>query len=392
MFQDSHFETAFRRELDEVMQIASGPKNKVGHHEIARLLAQKWQALGFQTTWSENRASFTAERVSKNTRALPFKLLLVGHLDTVYDEAPAIQIMNPTNRAQGIYGPALRAHGIADAKAGLISMLHLVREMDKQNEGSLIHWKIFVAADEESSSHRSRPHLLRFSSDTDLALVFEPGWYDPASGRENIPTHIGGNLIVKLEAASSSIHPAVADDGGVGTLDHLLQIARAVSELRGSGISVNIFQASTLSAPNLTPSKAKLGLAIRYANRDKLRKIERAISRVWKRLPLLDLDLRMTLEHRWQPLRVTSPALVRLIYQAYLTQGLPQPQPQTSLAKSDAYFLAQAGVQVIDGLGPLGGDLHSPTEHILLGSAKTRLKTQCSLLLQILANRRRTKF
>jgi glutamate carboxypeptidase len=48
---------------------------------------------------------------------------------------------------------------------------------------------------------------------------------------------------------------------------------------------------------------------------------------------------------------------------------------------SDANLTAEAGVPTIDGLGPAGGDSHTPQEHLLLDSIVPRTTLLAGLLL-----------
>ena len=49
---------------------------------------------------------------------------------------------------------------------------------------------------------------------------------------------------------------------------------------------------------------------------------------------------------------------------------------------SDANTLAGLGVPVLDGLGPVGGDLHRPDEFILAASLPLRARLAAALLAQ----------
>ncbi|MGZ8804617.1 MAG: M20/M25/M40 family metallo-hydrolase [Microbacterium sp.] len=52
---------------------------------------------------------------------------------------------------------------------------------------------------------------------------------------------------------------------------------------------------------------------------------------------------------------------------------------------SDANFVAAAGVPVLDGLGPIGGDDHSPTEWLDLQSVPERVALLAGLIVRVAA-------
>jgi glutamate carboxypeptidase len=54
--------------------------------------------------------------------------------------------------------------------------------------------------------------------------------------------------------------------------------------------------------------------------------------------------------------------------------------PEWRQGVSDANIIAQAGIPVIDGLGPMGGNDHSPEEYIIKQSLKDRARLFAHIL------------
>jgi len=76
----------------------------------------------------------------------------------------------------------------------------------------------------------------------------------------------------------------------------------------------------------------------------------------------------------WNPLEISTPQVRALVRRSSRDEKLGVLHPTSSLFRSGAYFLAQAGIPTIDGMGPIGGDYHSSKEWLALGSCHERLR------------------
>ncbi len=172
--------------LEKVVNIDSGTYNLAGVKEVGRYFQQEFEALGFKTRWvpmpdSMHRAGhLLAERVAP--RATGRRLLLVGHLDTVFEGSG-----HRFNRD----GDTIRGAGIMDMKGGDIVVLFALKALKGAGmlEGATI--RVFLTGDEESPgapTDVSRRELVEAGRQSDIALAFEPDTVKILVGKRGLST------------------------------------------------------------------------------------------------------------------------------------------------------------------------------------------------------------
>lgn len=159
--------------LEETVNINSGTMNHPGVRAVGRALAPHFEELGFAVNWIDmppevNRAGHLfAERTGERGR----KLLLIGHLDTVFEEnSPFQRFEREGNTA---YGP-----GVEDMKGGNLVILFALKALHAVGalEGTSI--TVALTGDEESPGHPldiGRRDLIEAGIEADVALGFEGG-------------------------------------------------------------------------------------------------------------------------------------------------------------------------------------------------------------------------
>ena len=111
--------------LERLVNINSGTHNFAGVRAVADALAPEFQKLGFTTRWSDgaswNRAGhLVAEWKGDGTGR---KLLLIGHLDTVFERD------SPFQTFERVGTDSARGPGIADMKGGNVVMLMALKAL-----------------------------------------------------------------------------------------------------------------------------------------------------------------------------------------------------------------------------------------------------------------------
>jgi glutamate carboxypeptidase len=155
--------------LEKAVNISSGTFNLAGVREVGRLFAPEFESLGFKTTWvalpdAVGRAGhlFAERKGAKGKR-----LLLIGHLDTVF-EGDGERFVRLDTLAAGA--------GSSDMKGGDIVILYALKAL--QSVGALDGTRIIVAltGDEEDAGPLhlvSRQPLIDAAKRSDVALGFE---------------------------------------------------------------------------------------------------------------------------------------------------------------------------------------------------------------------------
>ncbi len=171
-YVDAHVEEAIVF-LERVVNINSGTMNHEGVREVGRIFRAELDALGFDTRWvsmpdSVNRAGhlFAERRGDRGKR-----LLLIGHLDTVFEkDSPFQRFERQDTIAKG--------PGTEDMKGGNVVILYALKALEAV--GALEGTNIIVAftGDEEDTGDPlsiSRRDLIETGQRSDVALGFEGG-------------------------------------------------------------------------------------------------------------------------------------------------------------------------------------------------------------------------
>lgn len=158
--------------LEKVVNINSGTLNAAGVKEVADAFSNAFTGLDFETRWIEmpeemNRAGhfFAETKGSKGKR-----LLLIGHLDTVFEED------SPFQRFEKVNDSIAKAPGGNDMKGGDVIVLYALKAL--HDNDLLKDAQIIVAftGDEESTGKPldiSRKHLIEAAKRSDIGLGFE---------------------------------------------------------------------------------------------------------------------------------------------------------------------------------------------------------------------------
>ncbi|WP_235016317.1 M20/M25/M40 family metallo-hydrolase [Aquimarina sp. AU474] len=157
--------------LEKVVNINSGTMNHEGVKEVGMVFKKQFEAIDFDTRWIDmpkevNRAGhFFAE----NKGAKGKKIVLIGHLDTVFEKDSPFQEFSIDGDIA--YGP-----GVNDMKGGNVVVLYALKALHENN--LLNDSQIIVAftGDEESTGkplELSRKDLIDAAKRSDIALGFE---------------------------------------------------------------------------------------------------------------------------------------------------------------------------------------------------------------------------
>ncbi len=111
----------YLHDLESIININSYTKNKVGVDKVGQIFDKWFEELGF-TTEIHERASIGHHRYYKSKDSnTGKKLLLLGHLDTVF---PPNKFEDYTQDDKWIYGP-----GVCDMKGGDVIIIYALKAL-----------------------------------------------------------------------------------------------------------------------------------------------------------------------------------------------------------------------------------------------------------------------
>jgi glutamate carboxypeptidase len=303
-------------------------------------------------------------------------LLLVGHLDTVFPDGTASARPFATRDGRA-HGP-----GVCDMKGGLLAGLYALRALRTLGELPFAR-AVFVAnPDEEIGSPASTPVIAREAAGATLALVLES-----ARANGDIVSARKGVVDVLLRFAGRAAHAGVEPEKGRSAVVEAARRTLALAALNGrwDGVTINVGVVRGGTRPNVVAEAAELEVDLRALTRASMSAAEadiRAVAAAPSTVP----DVTCAIEERarhW-PME-KSPATATLVERAVGLAGrlgFPLGDAATGGA-SDANTIAGLGVPVLDGLGPVGGNDHSPDEYLELDSIVPRTTLLAALLLDL---------
>jgi glutamate carboxypeptidase len=196
--------------LQETVDINSGTMNFAGVRKVGAIFEREFKALGFSTRWIDGTSSHRAsDLVASRGRRGP-KLLLIGHIDTVFAEDSSFQTLKIMDKGMAS-GP-----GIIDMKGGDVIMIHALRALRDSGQLDKMSVRVVLMGDEENRGEpmavATQP-LLEAGAWADVALGFEDGDGDPKHAAISRRGDSGWQLDVTGKPAHSSqiFQPEVGD-------------------------------------------------------------------------------------------------------------------------------------------------------------------------------------
>jgi glutamate carboxypeptidase len=373
--------TAYLANLERLVNIDCGSYTPAGVNEVGRWTGDFLADLGATVEYRPDPAGKLGDTVVATFagQAGGARVLLIGHLDTVFD--PGTAALRPFRLDDGVaHGP-----GVTDMKSGLLAGLHALRALIGERGGLPFERLVFVAnPDEEIGSPTSTPHIRELAADVDVALVLEC-----ARANGDIVSSRKGILDTRLRVQGRAAHAGVEPEKGRSAI---LEAARIVSDLhalngRWPGVTVNVGVIVGGTRPNVVPEHCSLEVDVRATTREALEEAESEIRRIAEATEVEDTAVEFETMARWWPMEklARSARLVEHAQAIARSLGFEVRDAATGGA-SDANTTAGMGVASLDGLGPIGGNDHSPAEYLDVDSIVPRTTMLAGLLLAIAAD------
>ena len=215
--------------LEKVVNINSGTMNLDGVRKVGAEFDTAFQAIGFNTEWIEmpeemNRAGHLFARIQGDKGK---KLLLIGHLDTVFEADSPFQTFERD-------GDMAYAPGGNDMKGGNVVILYALKALHELNLLKDASITVAYTGDEERTGKPlsiSRKDLIAAAKSSDIALGFET-----ATGFNNATIARRGASGWKVETAGKRAHSSgvFSERTGAGAIFELARILhRFYEEVRG---------------------------------------------------------------------------------------------------------------------------------------------------------------
>lgn len=356
--------------LQDMVNVDCGSFTADGVNAIADRCAERFEAGGWKL---ERTAHVPAEGepqlgdllVARLEGAGGPRLLLIGHMDTVFDPGTA------SERPFRIEGDTAYGPGVSDMKGGLLLgffAVEMLQEAGFDGFGSITY---VCNPDEEIGSPFSHTTIRELAREADAALVLEGGREngDFVSSRKGVTDY-------RIRILGQAAHAGVEPERGRSALLEAAHKIIALQELNGRwpGVTVNVGVTRGGTRTNVVPEHAEMEVDLRAPTEEHLAAVEAEIRAICGRpvVPDVRVELHENSWHRPMERREGTARLARLAIDVAGSLGFPLRDAATGGA-SDANTTSAAGVPTIDGLGPVGGNDHAPGEWIDLTSVVPRM-------------------
>lgn len=395
-------ETVFDSTLDllaSLTAISSPSNDAVGLRRMAERLAEELAARGLTPEIQDEPGEdglplpvLTARTAAETGDASRRPLFLIGHMDTVLPAAePRLE------------GDQLYATGAIDMKGGLaafLGALDLLRHWGVEPPGGLL---LAVVPDEEVGGVLSRAALKRWGAEARALWVLEPG--EPrANGVETIVTGRRGMFQWRLDVRGRAAHSGLHYWHGRSALTAAAGwcVEAEVHSARDGGPTVNVGRLvagdatfvdnlpvshallGTEQQLNVVPDRARAEGEARFLRGHDGRRIANILHTLARNLAA-DTETEMSLEigDSIPPVNPDGPhgSWSGRVVGLAANRGWRLEVERERGGISFPNFLPDPErIPVLDGLGPVGGGMHTREERVDLGSLRRRIVLLADLM------------
>ncbi len=385
--------------LEKVVNINSGTLNAKGVKEVGMVFQQAFDNIDFKTRWVEmpeemNRAGHLFAETSGDKGK---KLLLIGHLDTVFEEE------SPFQKFKKINDSIAHAPGGNDMKGGDVIILFALKAL---HENGLLKDAQIIAAltgDEESTGkplNISRKDLIDAANRSDIALGFET-----ATGYNNATIARRGSSDWEVEVTGKRAHSSgvFSEETGAGAIFEMSRILNAFyTDVKGEeyltfnpGVLVGgtfaeiddlTSKGTVFGKTNVVAQKAIVKGGLRFISeeqkenaRNKMREI------VANNLPQTSAEVKFTDSYPAMAPTKGNEDLLEIFSNVSeaLGQGKVAAYDPSKRGAADISFVASY-VDGLDGLGTMGNNAHTPEETVNLYTIENLTKRAAILIYRLI--------
>jgi len=369
--------------LEEVVNVNSGTLNLKGVREVGALFEGAFDAIGFETEWEEmpeemNRAGHLIARIEGSQGK---KLLLIGHLDTVFEENSPFQTFERVNDS------IAKAPGGNDMKGGDVIILYALKALRQAgvlNDASI---EVVFTGDEESTGKPlsvSRKSLVEAAKRADIALGYETSTgFDYATVARRGAS--GWHLVTHGKRAHSS--GVFSENTGAGAIFEISRILNGFyNEVRGEELltfnpgllyggtfmeyDAKSGQAQVFGKTNVVAQKAEVRGGLRFITEDQKERARAKMREIVStgNLPQTSAEITFTDSYPAMPMTDGNMALLNQLsdVSVALKQGAINAYDPGKRGAADISFVAAYVDGALGGLGSMGSGAHTPQETVNL--------------------------
>ena len=384
----------------------SGSLNVEGVTKVGEMLRTELEPLGFKVEWVDMRAIGRAGHVvaTHTGDGRGKRLLLVGHLDTVFE--PDSPFQRWERRGNEGIGP-----GSGDNKGGMAVMIAALRAMHSAGTLKNAHIEVVLTGDEEDNGNPieiARRDLIAAGKRADVALDFEGLAQDGNADLGSVARRSSGAWTLTVTARSGHSSGIFSPGSGNGAIYELARIIdtfrRELPEdkltfnvgLVGGGATAQLdegrIRLEATGKTNIIPATAVARGDLRALSREQIDRVKARMKAIVRQSPLPGATANLEFDpDEYPPMAPTegNRALLAKLNLVNRDMGLDRMAELDPAMRGagDISFVAQ-DVDGLIGLGAASEGDHAPGERVYIDSIWKQAKRAAVLMTRLSREKR----
>jgi len=382
----------------------SGTMNLAGVTKVGTMMADALRPLGFALVWKPLPQTGRAGHLIATHAGRPGgkRLLLIGHLDTVFEADSPFQRF--VRRGEEASGP-----GAGDDKGGMVVMLAALRAMQAAGTLADANIEIVLTGDEEDSGDPvaiARADLIAAGKRADVALDFEGLAVEDGRDMGSIARRSVNDWTLAVTGKSGHSSRIFSDAFGDGAANEMARILAAFrtelpepnltfnTGLLAAGVTATLDaggdKARAQGKSNIIPAQAVASGDFRTLSAEQTERVRAKMAAIVARhLPGTDATLTVKSGYPAMAPTAGNNALLARLNAVNRDLGLPDMPPLDPLKRGagDISWVA-ADVDGLVGLGTASRGDHTPDEVVDLSTIRRQAKRAAILMSRLSAEKR----
>ena len=385
--------------LEQAVNINSGTHNFAGVRAVGDLFRKEFDALGFKTIWVDGSGFKRAGHLVADHPGQGPRIILIGHLDTVFERDSPFQTFKKIDDKTAT-GP-----GIIDMKGGDVIIIAALKALQSAGTLAGMNLVVVMTGDEEDAGDpqvTARAALVDAAKGAQYALGFEDGPGDPRFA----VTARRGTSSWKLQVKGKTGHSSqiFRPDLGYGANYELARILDGFRRqlageehltfnpslvLGGTNAEMDevLSRGSASGKTNVIAATALARGDLRTLSKEQLQHARDTMKAVVADGPLAQTEATLTFEDGYPSLPPTD-GNARLLAEYDRASRDTGSGPVAAVSPdragaADVSFISGEVQSILDGIGLMGHDDHSPAETADLSTLPSQTQRAAILLYRL---------
>lgn len=387
LFSFNHYQEILADDLAFLKEFVTTPSQSKNADDVLvaqQLLARELDKLGFEINWvapkdREGAPALHAIKSGLSERGICF----VGHSDTVLGPNQKFNFEYDREKMR-IVGP-----GVADDKGGLLVALRGIRNYLKESSVHFYTLHFISSPNEEVGSLGFHDFYKEMGESSDYVFGFEPALFDGS-----LVNCRNGNAWYRLNVKGKSAHAGRFGEVSINAAHELSRIIFSLHTLNDieNKIKVNVGSISGGTGHfNVVCGEAHALIDMRFPCPDSRERLHEEFTRLTASAHVACFEsgatgeISYSIEDDCPALALTEKGeelseLLCSIIEKY--EGV-RPRATHTGGAADVNYFSCPSTAIVDGMGPIGGGLHTVHEYVELPSIYTRSETLREVLIKL---------